>query len=139
MKRQIDPEAPLGKEPVCSTSTSGHSDPLVPLPRQVSKTHVKEPSSSSANLKLTKDEKPSIESMYKALVEEWSPPPILAEREDPDEQEWLFGAKPQKAPGRLKAETSSDAPCPAGGCHLWPRAHYLPDVEIFALPYTVPF
>ncbi|PKI45641.1 uncharacterized protein LOC116189298 [Punica granatum] len=167
LKRHNNPEAPLGQEPSCSTSTSAQVDPLVHRqcktiithveadalvhpPCKTINTHVQEKSAPTANLKLTigrrdvptehKKEESSIESLYKALLGDWSAPPISTEREDPDDQEWLFGTKRQeKSPKRLKSETLADASCPIKNGDLWPRAHYLPDVEIFALPYTVPF
>lgn len=139
-----------GKEPVCSTSTLTSRDvaPIAQPAYQIINACVTGPSSCSLKFIIGKKDVtaeckarvPSIESMYRALIEEWAAPSIVDEREVPDDQEWLFGTRQQdkKVPGRLQTETNRDELCPSI-YDLWPRAHYLPDAEIFALGYTVPF
>jgi hypothetical protein len=78
---------------------------------------------------------PTVESLFKDLVENWVSPPIQSERTDLDELEWLFG---RKHPGRERAKVSSDISC-TGSANLLPRAQYLPEADIYALPFTVPF
>lgn len=81
----------------------------------------------------------TVASLYKDLVENWVPlPPQLlqGEQTDLDELEWLFQRKHQDE--ERSTEVNSDASC-RGGSTLWPRALYMPEADIWALPFTVPF
>ncbi|KAL7261735.1 hypothetical protein ACSBR1_000196 [Camellia fascicularis] len=81
----------------------------------------------------------TVASLYKDLVENWVPlPPQLLQGEptDLDELEWLFQRKHQDE--ERSTEVNSDASC-RGGSTLWPRALYMPEADIWALPFTVPF
>lgn len=77
----------------------------------------------------------TIADQYKSLMENWNPPSLQSYNfglDDDDDQSWLFQRKPKQARVEEKNVGSSSA--------LWPpRAQYLPDVDIYALPYTVPF
>lgn len=83
----------------------------------------------------------SIEFQYKNLIENWLPPSLPSDNLDlEDDQSWLFQRKPKQARVEEKnIGSSNDKTC--GSCSsLWqPRAQYLPDVDLYALPYTVPF
>ncbi|CAL5383436.1 unnamed protein product [Camellia sinensis] len=81
----------------------------------------------------------TVASLYNDLVENWVPlPPQLlqGEQTDLDELEWLFQRKHQDE--ERSTEVNSDASC-RGGSTLWPRAMYMPEADIWALPFTVPF
>ncbi|KAI8016110.1 hypothetical protein LOK49_LG05G03796 [Camellia lanceoleosa] len=81
----------------------------------------------------------TVASLYKDLVENWVPlPPQLlqGEQTDLDELEWLFQRKHQDQ--ERSTEVNSDASC-RGGSTLWPHALYMPEADIWALPFTVPF
>ncbi|XP_058220114.1 uncharacterized protein LOC131330513 [Rhododendron vialii] len=78
---------------------------------------------------------PTVESLFKDLVENWVSPPLQSERTDLDELDWLFG---RKHPVRERVKASNDVSC-IGSANLLPRAHYLPEVDIYALPFTIPF
>ncbi|GLU04602.1 hypothetical protein SLE2022_217400 [Rubroshorea leprosula] len=73
---------------------------------------------------------------YKDLIEDWVPPLPQQELDD-DGQEWLFGTKAQERPA-TRYETVHDFSC-QGSISLWPHANYLPEAQIYALPFTVPF
>lgn len=83
----------------------------------------------------------SIEFQYKNLIENWLPPSLPSDNLDlDDDQSWLFQRKPKQARVEEKnIGSSNDKTC--GSCSsLWqPRAQYLPEVDLYALPYTVPF
>ncbi|XP_049389887.1 uncharacterized protein LOC125854397 [Solanum stenotomum] len=83
----------------------------------------------------------SIEFQYKNLIENWLPPSLPSDNLDlEDDQSWLFQRKPKQARVEEKnIGSSNDKTC--GSCSsLWqPRAQYLPEVDLYALPYTVPF
>ncbi|KAK4804645.1 hypothetical protein SAY86_004462 [Trapa natans] len=142
-KRSCDREASIVNEGACSTSSSTAAVALL-LPLTVP-----EPSPPAANIRSTrstlakcKEEKPPTEeSLYDSLFEGFSFPPISAERNDPDDQEWLFRTKLQdnKSTVRLLDETNGDVSASSLDCSSWARARFVPDVEVFALPYTVPF
>ncbi|KDP36895.1 hypothetical protein JCGZ_08186 [Jatropha curcas] len=76
------------------------------------------------------------ESLYKDLLEDWVPLPLGCDQNNIGDQEWLFGTKKQEKHKRLKSQC--DEPC-HGSSTLWPCARYLPEAEVYALPYTVPF
>ncbi|KAK8663250.1 hypothetical protein V6N13_083073 [Hibiscus sabdariffa] len=78
------------------------------------------------------------ELQYKTLIEDWLPPVLHPELDNDDNgDEWLL---PKKRLDKLVAHRSVDSNVP---CHSsstsWPRAQYLPDAEVFALPYTFTF
>ncbi|KAK8997006.1 hypothetical protein V6N11_020499 [Hibiscus sabdariffa] len=78
------------------------------------------------------------ELQYKTLIEDWLPPVFHPELDNDDNgDDWLL---PKKRLDKPVAHRSVDNNVP---CHSsstsWPRAQYLPDAEVFALPYTVPF
>lgn len=82
----------------------------------------------------------SIEFQYKNLIENWFPPSLQSDNLDlEDDQSWLFQRKPKQARVEEKNVGSNDTTC--GSCSsLWqPRAQYLPDADLYALPFTVPF
>ncbi|KAK8478724.1 hypothetical protein V6N13_049300 [Hibiscus sabdariffa] len=75
---------------------------------------------------------------YKVLIEDWLPPLLQPELNDYDSgDDWLL---PKKQLGKPAAKRSDDYDvlC-AASSSSWPQAHYLPEAEIYALPYTVPF
>ncbi|KAF8406613.1 hypothetical protein HHK36_008703 [Tetracentron sinense] len=79
-----------------------------------------------------------IESQVRELIENWVPPPIQVEHTDFDDQEWLFETKQHHKQGDENFKASNDGSL--YGCStLWPHACYLPQADIYALPYTVPF
>ncbi|KAL5557843.1 hypothetical protein UlMin_034054 [Ulmus minor] len=73
-----------------------------------------------------------------SLFGNWVPPPLQFEVNDCDE-DWLFVRKPQN---QHKPEISSRVEklvsCSTASA-LWPQAQYIPEVEIYALPYAMPF
>ncbi|KAK9271006.1 hypothetical protein L1049_026594 [Liquidambar formosana] len=78
------------------------------------------------------------EALYKALIENWVPTSLQGEQTDYDDQQWLFKTEQQDrhVAKRLKV---SNGVLDYGSQSLCPRAHYLPEADIYALPYTVPF
>lgn len=87
----------------------------------------------------TFDEKnvPGPESFYKSLIEDWVPPPLHFELNDSNDEDWLFGRK-QQSQGLKRLKSSNDMPCQQSST-LWPCAHFLPEADIYALPYSIPF
>ncbi|KAL6995864.1 hypothetical protein U1Q18_005998 [Sarracenia purpurea var. burkii] len=80
-----------------------------------------------------------LSSLYEDLVENWVPPLLsMEEQKDIEELEWLFQRK--KGPDREKRSIAScDVLCGTESSTLWPRAQYLPEAGLYALPFTVPF
>jgi hypothetical protein len=78
------------------------------------------------------------DSQYKGLVEDWVPPPLQFELKDSDDEEWLFGTLKQERHGNKRLNARHDISCRESST-LWPRAHYLPESDVYALPYTIPF
>lgn len=81
---------------------------------------------------------PSPDSVYRTLIENWVPPPHDLGHTGFDDQEWLFGSKQQSRRESGVHKESNVVSCSRSST-LWPQANTLPEVDIFALPYTVPF
>ncbi|CAA3029275.1 eukaryotic translation initiation factor 5B-like [Olea europaea var. sylvestris] len=93
--------------------------------------------SSGANTVLTPMQR--LELQYKDLVENWVPPELHALVNYPDDQEWLSQSKDNDVRSEKRFRSSGDAvPC-SSSLSLWPQSRYLPDADIYALPFTVPF
>ncbi|XP_021755317.1 DNA ligase 1-like [Chenopodium quinoa] len=82
------------------------------------------------------------ESTYKQLFVDWVPPAL--EMVEEDDGDWLFGKKDEdRSAKRLRASNDvqsqvDNLPCSASAV-MQPRAQYLANAEIYALPFTVPF
>ena len=79
-----------------------------------------------------------MESQYRVLIVNWVPPSLQNEHPKFDDQEWLFQRRQPRSDTIQKTNTCSYDFC-HGSCTLYPYAHYLPEVDIYALPYTVLF
>lgn len=79
-----------------------------------------------------------METQYRVLIVNWVPPPLQNEHSKFDDQEWLFQRRQPRNDMIQKTNTCSYDFC-NGSCILYPHAHYLPEVDIYALPYTVLF
>lgn len=56
-----------------------------------------------------------------------------------DEQEWLFGTKPNRNPNLNPNSEMSESGLSQGPGQVWDRAVLLDSADAFALPYVVPF
>lgn len=84
------------------------------------------------------DESRRMSALYNSLFQ-IQIPPLTDTGLDSVDQDWLFSStKPAKAKHvSMKPKNDSDAfQCSK---YLGPHAQYLPEVEIYALPYAVPF
>lgn len=114
-----------------------------PVPMKIERTPNPEkevPCTVPRRIELTSHEKKiqRKESAYKTLFENWVLPPAHYLGDDFGDEDWLLRKKQADTNGskRLKAGNDvSSCRCPTS----WPHAHYLPEAEIHALPYTVPF
>ncbi|KAK1295714.1 hypothetical protein QJS10_CPB15g00414 [Acorus calamus] len=86
-----------------------------------------------------------MEAEYANLINKWQPPPMQFECTEPEDLDWLLGTKQQQHNQQaLKRCGSSELTSATGSgktiTPCWPpRACYLPEAGIYALPYTVPF
>jgi hypothetical protein len=85
-----------------------------------------------------KNEIQRTESPYEALIKNWVPPSLQCEGNDFDDEEWLFRPKQEERHGSKRFKAGNNVSC-GGSPTLWPHAHYLPEADIYALPYTVLF
>lgn len=76
------------------------------------------------------------DSLYKVLIEDWVSPPPQFELNDSDDQEWLFEASKRESGNKI-LNACRDVLCHESS--LFPRGHYLPEADVYALPYTIPF
>ncbi|PKI68217.1 zinc finger CCCH domain-containing protein 18-like [Punica granatum] len=85
----------------------------------------------------------SSELKYAKLVENWVPPTFVNGPEgDLDDQEWLLQRKQEDHSGakeESKVENGRLAFTHGSSLGPWPRVCLLPEADIYALPYTVPY
>ncbi|EOX97648.1 hypothetical protein QUC31_015592 [Theobroma cacao] len=79
-----------------------------------------------------------IESQFRELVANWLPPSLQSEHFDIGDQDWLFETKQPRSNIRDKSKASYDV-LHQGDFTRYPRAQYLPQANIHALPYAVPY
>ncbi|KAE8010651.1 hypothetical protein FH972_007004 [Carpinus fangiana] len=72
------------------------------------------------------------------LIQNWVPPPIQSECFESDDLEWLFESKQNGNQAVERYEVGTDGLYNQNSTP-WPRASYLPEADIYALPFTVPF
>lgn len=113
--------------------------------RKISKQHGKEKSCSShqetiGSSKLCSSKcPPSMAVQFLNLIENWTPDRVESKLTDSEDQEewWLFmkfGAKRDHHHHVSNQKTSQGS-----SSMVWPIARFLPEAEIHALPFTVPF
>uniref|UniRef100_A0A2P2JLP5 Uncharacterized protein n=2 Tax=Rhizophora mucronata TaxID=61149 RepID=A0A2P2JLP5_RHIMU len=85
---------------------------------------------------------PHLALKFRNLVENWVPPLMQCEYTDLDNQEWLLeSTRPQKENCRLEFCGAGSAGLSHGDTtpYPYPQTCYLPDADIYALPFTVPY
>lgn len=116
---------------VQSCSVSGRSE----VPARDSSKAADADADTDAKLKVCKSNSLSdVKLSLREVIENWVPPSIQFHDTETDDLEWLFSTR---KPKRFKS--SDVALCNEVVSNNWPRARYLPEAEIYALPYTVPF
>ncbi|KAK8673299.1 hypothetical protein V6N13_111645 [Hibiscus sabdariffa] len=80
---------------------------------------------------------PKLALQFKSLVEDWVVPTLQSELTSFGDEDWLF--QKQNLNSGIKSSKDGNV----GSCQMnstsWPRARFLPDADIYALPFTVPF
>lgn len=71
------------------------------------------------------------------FIENWFPPPMEPDCSS-DDMEWLFGTKQDKKCGAKIAKVGSLG-LPHANYTTLPHACYLPEADIYALPFTLPY
>ncbi|KAL0699747.1 hypothetical protein Bca4012_055869 [Brassica carinata] len=146
-KKPKEPEVVVPEEdPVCSTSgigrpletsssVSGHEEKLLLSCPESDKAAV------PSDLKKKKKHRISKESRYSSLFDEPVLPCISLGEEENNSDDWLLGAKPQEKARPAKSVMNEDVvtSMQKSGDSCFPRPQFLPEVEIFSLPYTVLF
>lgn len=77
--------------------------------------------------------------LYRNLIENWAPPRLQDGCADTADEDWLFGANNKAERSDKKSTCRDESMSYCNTSLLWPRAQYLPEVDIYALPYTLPF
>ncbi|KAF2534785.1 hypothetical protein F2Q70_00031101 [Brassica cretica] len=130
------------EDPVCSTSgtietstsVSAHDENLLSTSLESRKTAIPSEPKSKRKHKISK------ESRYSSLFDEPVLPCISMEEDDNSSDDWLLGARWQKkAPVKSCMNEDMVSNMQKSGDSFFPRPQYLPEVEIFSLPYTVMF
>ncbi|KAL1542892.1 hypothetical protein AAHA92_19926 [Salvia divinorum] len=95
------------------------------------------PVGTQANTVLTAIQKEGL--LYQNLMDNLVPPQMCGSCDDNGDEDWLFGSKGKLNISEKKLVYREDSiPC-SNNSSPWPRSQYLPEVELFALPFTVPF
>lgn len=76
-------------------------------------------------------------SPYTTLFENWVPPQHEFCQSEIDDEEWLFGAQPKRGQDSKRRKTTDVSCCRT--TTLSHQAYLLPEADIYALPFTVPF
>ncbi|KAL0314553.1 UNVERIFIED_CONTAM: hypothetical protein Sangu_2299700 [Sesamum angustifolium] len=80
-----------------------------------------------------------MELQYKNLIENWIPHQWQDASLDSDDQDWLFQGKNEDEGAEKRQKAGNDSlPCSSSSAS-WAHAQYLQDVDVYALPFTVPF
>lgn len=74
---------------------------------------------------------------YLTLTENWMPPQLDFCQNDLDDEEWLFNAQQRHDLGSKRHKVGNEVSCFRS--YLCPQAQFLPESDIYALPYTIPF
>ncbi|KAJ7966892.1 DNA ligase 1-like isoform X2 [Quillaja saponaria] len=80
----------------------------------------------------------SMDSVYSSLFQNLVPPSNEFDGSDVEDQDWLFGTKRHDGHASKRLKAGTDLSCSRSSTH-WPRAQFLPEGEIYVLPYTIPF
>ncbi|CAN1127332.1 hypothetical protein LINPERPRIM_LOCUS29569 [Linum perenne] len=81
-------------------------------------------------------------SIYESLTNGWAFPALVAEQSETEDLDWLSTSrKSGRHTSSSKANPNNGAAstCSASLCTTWPKAQCLPEVDVYALPYTIPF
>uniref|UniRef100_A0A2N9FRN6 Uncharacterized protein n=1 Tax=Fagus sylvatica TaxID=28930 RepID=A0A2N9FRN6_FAGSY len=164
LKTLREPDASLSNEQLCSTSgrvgfSAHQKDEILHVPSQ-GKCHspnatksivAEEPASRPEKevpcplprkIKLTKHEKKiqKTESLYKSLIENFVLPPPHYQGDNFGDEEWLYSTKHEEDTNGSKRFKACNDVSSCRSPTLWQQhAQYLPEADIYALPYSVPF
>ncbi|CAN0871987.1 hypothetical protein LINGRAHAP2_LOCUS9998 [Linum grandiflorum] len=84
-----------------------------------------------------KKKKLSRSEVYDSIAIDWTAPAVeMMYQSESEDVDWLLPSKKQQ-PG--SAHAASKDSCNSSACTTWPRAQYMPGVDLYALPYTIPF
>ncbi|XP_073286321.1 uncharacterized protein [Primulina huaijiensis] len=76
---------------------------------------------------------------YKNLIENWVPPSLRDASSSPEDLDWLFSSKDHGLPSERRQKIENDVFCSSSSSLLQPRAQLLPEFNVYALPFTVPY
>ncbi|KAF9589794.1 hypothetical protein IFM89_028729 [Coptis chinensis] len=148
LQRHKDPEKLVIKEQLCSTS--GGTEIIAQKMADISSNlTIKQPCLDSgrieiavldsvkhaavAKLSTRKSITPQTDVQLREMLDNWVPSAVQFEQMDAENLEWLFHPSKHEA---KRSKVSDGASCRENPS-LWPRDCYLPEVDIYALPYTV--
>ncbi|XVF59816.1 hypothetical protein PTKIN_Ptkin07bG0306200 [Pterospermum kingtungense] len=114
----------LSKEKPCSSSRASES--------------LAHNAEASMPLSLCSSCPPTLALEFKNLVEDWVVPSLQTEQTSFDEDDWLFQKK-QNITSGFKSNTNGNVGPSQISLPTWPQACYLPEADIYALPFTIPY
>lgn len=122
--------------PTPSTSTQLSKEKHCPTTKSVNLSHKAESVPTPGTS--THRPLPPMVSKFRDLFKNWVPPPMQDECTEFGDETWLFELKQNRNDSVERCKDGNDMLSNEPST-LWPRAHFLPAVDIFALPYASPF
>ncbi|XP_073123240.1 uncharacterized protein [Henckelia pumila] len=112
------------------TLTSGKSEPAAPAK-----------TGTPPGLDAIEGSKKSPESVqYQNLIENWVPPSLQDAPSSPEDLDWLVCSKDHGLRSERRQKFENNSMFCSSSSSLWqPRAQLLPEVDVYALPFTVPY
>ena len=122
-------------QPIFSTGTGAVEQKLNLRPDQQSPPLTLNDANVSKGSSSSKSRRQKTELRYKALMEEWVPQVLQMELTGSDDEGWLFQKHGDRQEKSKLHETTVNYELSYGS---WPCAQYLPEADLYALPFTVP-
>ncbi|XP_022951332.1 uncharacterized protein LOC111454195 isoform X2 [Cucurbita moschata] len=110
-------------------------DTPVAVKDPISKPNIKDLPLHAVDIGTHRKRKPS-DSAYEDLFDKWVPPTLQLGQQT-DNEEWLFGPKKQDERTKTNQAFSHAPICRSSS--LWPRGQFVPEADVYMLPYTIPF
>ncbi|KAG6585530.1 hypothetical protein SDJN03_18263, partial [Cucurbita argyrosperma subsp. sororia] len=111
-------------------------DTPVAVKDPISKPNIKDLPLHAVDIGSTHRKRKPSDSAYEDLFDKWVPPTLQLGQQT-DDEEWLFGTKKQDERTKTN-QASSHAPI-CRSSSLWPRGQFVPEADVYMLPYTIPF
>ncbi|XP_023002403.1 uncharacterized protein LOC111496256 [Cucurbita maxima] len=122
--------------PIVQKTSLTIADTAVAVQDPISEPNIKDLPLHAVDIGSTHRKRKPSESAYEDLFDKWVPPTLQLGQQTVDE-EWLFGTKKQDERTKTNQAFSHAPICRRSS--LWPRGQFVPEADVYLLPYTIPF